>query len=167
MGSPWRYRSPQELYRRRRLALPRRFSAPAMTMSPIRKHPLFAIETEGPSSLGKHPKHPEFLMAIRTDNLFFLDGKTSNPVELRTPRAAQRGESGGDLPQDARRAELAATAAAPFACPRIFWGICGLKPTPGRIPATGHSATEPEFSWTACRAPIGPHNRGCAFASSK
>ena len=25
-----------------------------------------------------------------------------------------------------------------FACPAHFTGICGLKPTPGRIPATGH-----------------------------
>ena len=42
------------------------------------------------------------------------------------------------LPQDCRQAVSEATAADRSACPAHFTGICGLKPTPGRVPATGH-----------------------------
>jgi len=79
---------------------------------------------------------PELLMAWETDNLLY--GRTNNPWDLdRTPG----GSSGG---------EAAAVAAAMSAggvgsdgggsirVPAHFSGICGLKPTPGRIPATGH-----------------------------
>jgi len=61
---------------------------------------------------------PEFLMAYETDNR--LTGKTSNPGTWHTPRAARAEVKRQRLPQDARRAELAATAAARFACPPIF-----------------------------------------------
>jgi len=79
---------------------------------------------------------PELLMAWETDNLLY--GRTNSPWDLdRTPG----GSSGG---------EAAAIAAGMSACgvgsdgggsirvPAHFSGICGLKPTPGRIPATGH-----------------------------
>ena len=79
---------------------------------------------------------PEFLMAYETDNRLY--GRTSNPWDL--TRTAG-GSSGG---------ESAAIAAGLSACgfgsdgggsvrePAHFTGICALKPTPGRIPATGH-----------------------------
>jgi len=79
---------------------------------------------------------PQLLMAWETDNLLY--GRTNSPWGLeRTPG----GSSGG---------EAAAIAAGMSACgvgsdgggsirvPAHFSGICGLKPTPGRIPATGH-----------------------------
>ena len=79
---------------------------------------------------------PEFLMAYETDNLLY--GRTANPWDL--TRTAG-GSSGG---------ESAAIAAGLSACgfgsdgggsvrePAHFTGICSLKPTPGRIPGTGH-----------------------------
>jgi Asp-tRNA(Asn)/Glu-tRNA(Gln) amidotransferase A subunit family amidase len=79
---------------------------------------------------------PEFLMAYETDNLLY--GRTANPWDL--TRTAG-GSSGG---------ESAAIAAGLSACgfgsdgggsvrePAHFTGICALKPTPGRIPGTGH-----------------------------
>ena len=79
---------------------------------------------------------PELLMAWETDNLLY--GRTNNPWDL---TCTAGGSSGG---------EAAAIAAGLSACgvgsdgggsirePAHFCGICGLKPTPGRIPSTGH-----------------------------
>src|SRR6266404_4381786 len=39
--------------------------------------------------------------------------------------------------------------------PPLFCGICGLKPTPGRIPATGHfPAGVGAFSWIGVVGPM-------------
>ena len=96
---------------------------------------------------------PEFLMAWETDNLLY--GATKNPWD--TSRTAG-GSSGG---------ESAAIAACMSACgvgsdgggsvrvPAHFTGICALKPTPGRIPATGHfpSGAGP-FAWLGQVGPM-------------
>ncbi len=79
---------------------------------------------------------PEFLMAYETDNLLY--GRTCNPWNT---ECSAGGSSGG---------ESAAIAACMSACgvgsdgggsirvPAHMTGICGLKPTPGVIPASGH-----------------------------
>lgn len=96
---------------------------------------------------------PEFLMAWETDNLLY--GRTNNPWDL--ARTAG-GSSGG---------ESAAVAACMSACgvgsdgggsvrvPAHYTGICALKPTPGRIPATGHfpSGLGP-FAWLGQVGPM-------------
>jgi Asp-tRNA(Asn)/Glu-tRNA(Gln) amidotransferase A subunit family amidase len=96
---------------------------------------------------------PEFLMAWETDNLLY--GRTNNPWDLtRTPGGSSGGES-------------AAIAACMSACgvgsdgggsvrvPAHYTGICALKPTPGRIPTTGHfpSGTGP-FAWLGQVGPM-------------
>jgi Asp-tRNA(Asn)/Glu-tRNA(Gln) amidotransferase A subunit family amidase len=96
---------------------------------------------------------PEFLMAWETDNPLY--GRSKNPWDLtRTPG----GSSGG---------EAAAIAAGMSACgvgsdgggsvrvPAHYTGICALKPTPGRIPATGHfpSGAGP-FAWLGQVGPM-------------
>jgi Asp-tRNA(Asn)/Glu-tRNA(Gln) amidotransferase A subunit family amidase len=96
---------------------------------------------------------PEFLMAWETDNLLY--GRTNNPWDLeRTPGGSSGGES-------------AAIAACMSACgvgsdgggsvrvPAHYTGICALKPTPGRIPATGHfpSGVGP-FAWLGQVGPM-------------
>jgi len=79
---------------------------------------------------------PEFLMAYETDNL--LTGRTNNPWDLeRTPG----GSSGGEAAAIAARCSaggVGSDGGGSIRIPAHYSGICGLKPTPGRIPATGH-----------------------------
>ncbi len=79
---------------------------------------------------------PELLMAWETDNLLY--GRTNNPWEL--TRTAG-GSSGGEAAAIASRCSAAGVGSdggGSIRVPAHFCGICGLKPTPGRIPATGH-----------------------------
>ena len=79
---------------------------------------------------------PEFLMAYETDNR--LAGRTNNPWDLhRTPG----GSSGGEAAAIAARCSaggVGSDGGGSVRIPAHYSGICGLKPTPGRIPATGH-----------------------------
>jgi Asp-tRNA(Asn)/Glu-tRNA(Gln) amidotransferase A subunit family amidase len=79
---------------------------------------------------------PEFLMAYETDNL--ITGRTNNPWDLnRTPG----GSSGGEAAATAARCSaggVGSDGGGSIRVPAHYSGICGLKPTPGRIPATGH-----------------------------
>ncbi len=79
---------------------------------------------------------PEFLMAYETDNL--VTGRTNNPWDLeRTPG----GSSGGEAAAIAARCSaggVGSDGGGSIRVPAHYSGICGLKPTPGRIPATGH-----------------------------
>lgn len=79
---------------------------------------------------------PELLMAYETDNA--VRGRTNNPWDLqRTPG----GSSGGEAAAIAARCSaggVGSDGGGSVRVPAHFSGICGLKPTPGRIPATGH-----------------------------
>jgi Asp-tRNA(Asn)/Glu-tRNA(Gln) amidotransferase A subunit family amidase len=79
---------------------------------------------------------PEFLMAYETDNPLY--GRTNNPWDLeRTPG----GSSGGEAAAIAARCSaggIGSDGGGSIRIPAHYSGICGLKPTPGRIPATGH-----------------------------
>jgi Asp-tRNA(Asn)/Glu-tRNA(Gln) amidotransferase A subunit family amidase len=79
---------------------------------------------------------PEFLMAYETDNR--VTGRTNSPWDIeRTPG----GSSGGEAAAIAARCSaggVGSDGGGSIRIPAHFSGICGLKPTPGRIPATGH-----------------------------
>lgn len=79
---------------------------------------------------------PEFLMAYETDNN--LTGRTNNPWGLRrTPG----GSSGGEAAAIAARCSaggVGSDGGGSIRVPAHYSGICGLKPTPGRVPSTGH-----------------------------
>ena len=76
---------------------------------------------------------PELLMAYETDNV--LTGRTCNPWDLqRTPG----GSSGGESAVIAAGCVAAGVGSDSIRVPAHFTGICGLKPTPGRIPGTQH-----------------------------
>ena len=79
---------------------------------------------------------PELLMAYETDNV--VTGKTNSPWgSERTPG----GSSGGEAAAIAARCSAAGVGSdggGSIRVPAHYSGICGLKPTPGRIPATGH-----------------------------
>jgi Asp-tRNA(Asn)/Glu-tRNA(Gln) amidotransferase A subunit family amidase len=79
---------------------------------------------------------PEFLMAYETDNLLF--GRTNNPWDLaRTPGGSSGGEAAA-IASGCSAGGVGSDGGGSIRVPAHFSGICGLKPTPGRIPATGH-----------------------------
>ncbi|MHB8525092.1 MAG: amidase [Candidatus Acidiferrales bacterium] len=79
---------------------------------------------------------PELLMAYETDNV--VTGRTNSLWDSeRTPG----GSSGGEAAAIAARCSAAGVGSdggGSIRVPAHYSGICGLKPTPGRIPATGH-----------------------------
>jgi Asp-tRNA(Asn)/Glu-tRNA(Gln) amidotransferase A subunit family amidase len=96
---------------------------------------------------------PEFLMAYESDNL--LAGRTSNPWNL--SRSAG-GSSGGEASAIAAGCSVGGAGSdggGSIRVPAHFCGICGLKPTPGRIPSTGHfPAGAGAFSWIGVVGPM-------------
>ncbi len=79
---------------------------------------------------------PEMLMAFETDNLLY--GRTNSPWDLeRTPGGSSGGEAAA-IAAGCSAGGVGSDGAGSIRVPAHFSGICGLKPTPGRIPATGH-----------------------------
>jgi Asp-tRNA(Asn)/Glu-tRNA(Gln) amidotransferase A subunit family amidase len=79
---------------------------------------------------------PEFLMAYMTDNRLY--GRTSNPWDLaRTAGGSSGGESAA-ISAGLSAGGFGSDGGGSVREPAHFTGICALKPTPGRIPATGH-----------------------------
>lgn len=103
---------------------------------PVANAPLVSrLEDAGAILLG-NTNTPEFLMAYETDNR--LSGKTSNPWN---PAYSAGGSSGGEAAAIASGCSMGGVGSdggGSIRTPAHFCGICGLKPTPGRIPTTGH-----------------------------
>ena len=79
---------------------------------------------------------PEFLMAYETDNRLY--GRTSNPWDLaRTAGGSSGGESAA-IAAGLSAGGLGSDGGGSVREPAHFTGICAMKPTPGRIPTTGH-----------------------------
>jgi Asp-tRNA(Asn)/Glu-tRNA(Gln) amidotransferase A subunit family amidase len=79
---------------------------------------------------------PELLMAWETDNLLY--GRTNNPWDVtRTAGGSSGGESAA-IASGMSAGGVGSDGGGSIRVPAHFVGICGLKPTPGRIPATGH-----------------------------
>jgi Asp-tRNA(Asn)/Glu-tRNA(Gln) amidotransferase A subunit family amidase len=80
---------------------------------------------------------PELLMAYETDNLLY--GRTNNPWDLaRTPGGSSGGEAAA-IAAGLSAGGVGSDGGGSIRVPAHYTGICGLKPTPGRIPATGHT----------------------------
>jgi amidase len=79
---------------------------------------------------------PELLMAWETDNL--LHGRTNSPYDHeRTPGGSSGGEAAA-IAAGLTALGIGSDGGGSIRVPAHFSGICGLKPTPGRIPITGH-----------------------------
>jgi Asp-tRNA(Asn)/Glu-tRNA(Gln) amidotransferase A subunit family amidase len=104
------------------------------------------LESAGAILLG-NTNTPEFLMAYETNNR--LTGKTSNPWD---------GSSGGEAAAIASSCSMGGVGSdggGSIRAPAHFCGICGLKPTPGRIPVTGHFPPGAgAFSWIGVVGPM-------------
>ena len=96
---------------------------------------------------------PEFLMAYETDNR--ITGRTSNPWN---PAYSSGGSSGGEAAAIAAGCSfggIGSDGGGSIRVPAHFCGICGLKPTPGRIPATGHIPPgNSSFGWIGVVGPM-------------
>lgn len=79
---------------------------------------------------------PEFLMAWETDNLLY--GRTNNPWDLSRTSGGSSGGEAAAIASGCSAAGVGSDGGGSVRVPAHFCGICGLKPTPGRIPATGH-----------------------------
>ena len=78
----------------------------------------------------------EQLMAWETDNALY--GRTNSPWDLtRTPGGSSGGEAAA-IAAGLSAGGLGSDGGGSIRVPAHFSGICGLKPTPGRVPATGH-----------------------------
>ena len=96
---------------------------------------------------------PEFLMAYETDNL--VAGKTSNPWKLSHSAGGSSGGESAAIASACSVGGVGSDGGGSIRVPAHFCGICGLKPTPGRIPATGHFPPGAgAFSWIGVVGPM-------------
>jgi Asp-tRNA(Asn)/Glu-tRNA(Gln) amidotransferase A subunit family amidase len=93
------------------------------------------LESAGAILLG-NTNTPEFLMAYETDNL--LTGKTSNPWNLAYSAGGSSGGEAAAIASGCSMGGVGSDGGGSIRTPAHFSGVCGLKPTPGRVPATGH-----------------------------
>jgi len=79
---------------------------------------------------------PEFLMAYETNNR--LTGKTSNPWNVEFSSGGSSGGEAAAIASGCSAGGVGSDGGGSIRVPAHFCGTCGLKPTPGRIPASGH-----------------------------
>jgi len=97
---------------------------------------------------------PEYLMAYETDNL--LSGKTSNPWNLERSSGGSSGGEAAAIASGCSAGGVGSDGGGSIRVPAHFCGICGLKPTPGRIPGTGHFPPGGgAFGWIGVVGPMG------------
>ena len=96
---------------------------------------------------------PEFLMAYETDNL--LAGKTSNPWNAEYSSGGSSGGEAAAIASGCSAGGVGSDGGGSIRVPAHFCGICGLKPTPGRIPSNGHyPAANSAFGWLGVVGPM-------------
>src|SRR5207245_5363620 len=105
---------------------------------------------------------PEFLMAYETNNL--THGKTSNPWSLSHSAGGSSGGEAAAIAAGCSAGGVGSDGGGSIRVPAHFCGICGLKPTPGCIPATVHFPSGAgAFSWISF---IGSIARTIAYVRS-
>ena len=96
---------------------------------------------------------PENLMAYETDNA--LQGKTSNPWSLAKSAGGSSGGEAAAIAAGCSAGGIGSDGGGSIRVPAHFCGICGLKPTPGAIPATGHFPSgDGAFPWLGAVGPM-------------
>jgi len=96
---------------------------------------------------------PEFLMAYETDNR--ISGKTSNPWNTEYSSGGSSGGEAAAIASGCSAGGVGSDGGGSIRVPAHFCGICGLKPTPGRIPPTGHYPSgNSAFGWLGVVGPM-------------
>lgn len=97
--------------------------------------PVGRLKAAGAIPIGK-TNCPEFLSNYESDNNVI--GRSNNPWDLdRTPGGSSGGEAAA-IASFCSPGGIGSDGGGSIRVPAHFFGIAGLKPTPGRIPATGH-----------------------------
>jgi Asp-tRNA(Asn)/Glu-tRNA(Gln) amidotransferase A subunit family amidase len=110
------------------------------------------LKTAGAILLG-NTNTPEFLMAYETDNL--ISGKTSNPWNYAYSAGGSSGGEAATIASGCSMGGVGSDGGGSIRVPAHFCGICGLKPTPGRIPSTGHfPSSDGAFGWIGVVGPM-------------
>src|ERR1700724_1649893 len=98
---------------------------------------------------------PELLMAWETDNLLY--GRTNNPWDITRTAGGSSGGEAAAIAAGMSAAGVGSDGGGSIRVPAHFSGICGLKPTPGRIPSTGHFPPGAGvLSWLRAVRPLAP-----------
>ena len=79
---------------------------------------------------------PEALVSYHTENL--VQGRTNNPYDLARSAGGSSGGEAAAIACGLSAGGIGSDGGGSIRVPASFCGICGLKPTPGRIPASGH-----------------------------
>jgi len=96
---------------------------------------------------------PEFLMAYETDNR--LSGKTNNPWNTECSSGGSSGGEAAAIGAGCSAGGVGSDGGGSIRVPAHFCGICGLKPTPGQIPSSGHYPVgNSAFGWLGVVGPM-------------
>ena len=93
------------------------------------------IRQAGGIILGK-TNCPEFLANWESDN--YITGRTNNPWDIQRTAGGSSGGESAAIAAFCSAGGVGSDGGGSIRVPAHFTGICGLKPTPGRVPATGH-----------------------------
>ena len=93
------------------------------------------LKAAGAIILGK-TNVPEFCLAFETDNLVY--GRTNNPYDLERVPGGSSGGEGAIIAAGGSPMGLASDGGGSIRVPAHWNGIAGIKPTNGRVPATGY-----------------------------
>ena len=93
------------------------------------------LRAAGAVVLGK-TNCPEFLSSYETDN--YLTGRTNNPWNVDRTAGGSSGGEAAAIAAFCSPGGIGSDGGGSIRVPAHFCGITGLKPTPGRVPATGH-----------------------------
>ena len=120
---------------------------------PAEDAPLVArLRAAGAIILG-NTNTPEFLMAWESNNQ--IRGGTSNPWNLAYSAGGSSGGEAAAISSGCSFGGIGSDGGGSIRVPAHFCGICGLKPTPGRAPSTGHyPAGAGALSWLGVVGPM-------------
>ncbi|MEZ5352782.1 MAG: amidase family protein [Bryobacteraceae bacterium] len=93
------------------------------------------LKAAGAIVLGK-TNCPEFLANYESDN--DIIGRTNNPYDLERTSGGSSGGEAAAIASGCSAGGIGSDGGGSIRQPAHFCGIAGLKPTPGRVPATGH-----------------------------
>jgi Asp-tRNA(Asn)/Glu-tRNA(Gln) amidotransferase A subunit family amidase len=93
------------------------------------------LEAQGAIILG-NTNVPEFLMSYETDSR--IQGKTPNPWNLTYSAGGSSGGEAAAITSGCSMGGVGSDGGGSIRAPAHSCGICGLKPTPGRVTTTGH-----------------------------
>lgn len=104
-------------------------------IAPRDSAPAARLRAEGAIILGK-TNTPEFLANYESDN--YLTGRTNNPWNLERTAGGSSGGEAAAIASHCSPGGVGSDGGGSVRWPAHACGIAALKPTPGRVPATGH-----------------------------